>query len=162
MKLEGPAAGEVFFDKTGEGAFMNIPANKVLLIDDDEIQNEMLKGALEMYSMVVAAESSPFNALKTAGNFKPNVIICDIVMPGKTGSRVVRDLQEHPATRHIPIIFLSALVTRREEAASSATHTMMAKPVNTSRLLDHIRRLTRPPEKAEGGAVFAASALAAR
>jgi len=129
---------------------MNIPANKVLLIDDDEIQNEMLKGTLEMYSMVVATESSPLNALKTAGRFKPNVIICDIVMPGKTGSRVARDLQEHPATKHIPIIFLSSLVTKREEDASTATRIMMAKPVNTPLLVDHIRRLASPPEKPKG------------
>jgi putative two-component system response regulator len=131
---------------------MNIPANKVLLIDDEESHSRMLQKTLEMYSMVVAAENNPLNAVKTAGKFKPNVIICDIVMPGKTGSRVVRDLQEHPATRHIPVIFLSSLVTKREEDASTAMHIMMAKPVNTPVLLDHIRRLTSPPEKPKGGA----------
>jgi len=129
---------------------MNVAANKVLLIDDDEIQNEMLKGTLEMYSMEVATERNPLNALKTAGKFKPNVIICDIVMPGKTGSRVARDLQEHPTTKHIPIIFLSSLVTKREEDASTATHVMMAKPVNTSQLVDHIRRMASPPGSANG------------
>ena len=126
---------------------MNIPANKVLLIDDEESHSKMLQKTLEMYSMVVAAESNPLNAVKTACKFKPNVIICDIVMPGKTGSRVVRDLQEHPVTKHIPIIFLSSLVTKREEEASTTTNIMMAKPVNTPLLVDHIRRLACPPEK---------------
>jgi CheY-like chemotaxis protein len=129
---------------------MNVAANKVLLIDDDEIQNEMLKGTLEMYGMEIATESDPLNALKTAGRFKPNVIICDIVMPGKTGSRVARDLQENPVTKHIPIIFLSSLVTKREEDTSTATHVMMAKPVNTPALVDHIRRLASPPGSANG------------
>jgi DNA-binding response OmpR family regulator len=129
---------------------MNIPANKVLLIDDEESHSRMLQKTLEMYSMVVATESNPLNAVKTAGKFKPNVIICDIVMPGKTGSRVVRDLQEHSTTKHIPIIFLSSLVTKREEEASTTTNIMMAKPVNTPLLVDHIRRLASPPEKAKG------------
>ncbi len=131
---------------------MNIPANKVLLIDDEESHSRMLQKTLEMYSMVVATESNPLNAVKTAGKFKPNVIICDIVMPGKTGSRVVRDLQEHSTTKHIPIIFLSSLVTKREEEASTTTNIMMAKPVNTPLLVDHIRRLASPPEKPKGGA----------
>ncbi|MEI7436774.1 MAG: response regulator [bacterium] len=134
-------------------------ANRVLLIDDDEIQNEMLKGTLEKCGMTVASESNPLAALKTAVKFRPGVIICDIVMPGKTGSRVVRDLQERPPTNHIPIIFLSSLVTKREEEAGMATPIMMAKPVNMTLLLDHIRHLTSPPEKVKGGAMLEAPAL---
>lgn len=128
---------------------MNMAANRVLLIDDDEIQNAMLKGTLEMYGMQVATERDPMNVLKTARRFTPHVIVCDLVMPGKTGSRVARELHEHPATRHIPVMFLSSLVTKREEEANTTTHIMMAKPVNTPALVEHIRRLANPPEKKE-------------
>jgi twitching motility two-component system response regulator PilH len=136
---------------------MNMAATRVMLIDDDEIQNEMLKGALEMYSMVVATERNPMNVLKIARKFTPHVIVCDLVMPGRTGSRVARELHEHPATRHIPILFLSSLVTRREEEANTTTRIMMAKPVNTPALVEHIRRLANPPEKKDPAPRAAAS-----
>jgi CheY-like chemotaxis protein len=133
---------------------MYIAVNKVLLIDDDAIQNVMIKGVLEMYGMLVKTERNPLNALGTAVKFGPDMIVCDIVMPGISGSRVARDLQEHPLTRHIPILFLSGIITRREEAASTASCVMMAKPVNMALLVDHIRRLASPPEKAKCHTAF--------
>lgn len=117
---------------------------KVMLIDDDELHNEMLKAALERREFEVCTETNALNAVKTALGFQPDIIICDIAMPGKSGRSVMLEFQVHRATRKIPFIFLSSLVIKREEGKGSDQQMMLAKPINIAQLEQCIHECLRP------------------
>lgn len=83
--------------------------SKVLIVDDTPENIQVLMGTLKDQYAIVAAISGE-KALKLAvSEPQPNVILLDIMMPGMDGFEVCRRLKADPATRDIPVIFLSAL-----------------------------------------------------
>ena len=89
---------------------------KLLLIDDDEAVidylNVKLGGEFELM-----ATDSPEQALGLAREGKPDLVLCDIDIPGMDGGDISAALFAHPETRVIPLMFLTALVTPEELAA---------------------------------------------
>ena len=87
----------------------------ILVVDDAEINIDILMGALgDMYDVSVAMDGE--TALETARDIKPDLILLDIMMPGMDGYEVCRRLKEDPATRGIPVIFLTALTEVEDKA----------------------------------------------
>jgi sigma-B regulation protein RsbU (phosphoserine phosphatase) len=82
---------------------------KVLLVDDNPTNLQVLFQTLEgrNYNLLVAKNGEM--ALSIARKAHPNLILLDIMMPGIDGYEVCRQLKADPATREIPVIFLSAL-----------------------------------------------------
>jgi len=77
----------------------------------------------------------------------PDLTILDINLPDLDGGEVGQILKASPATAHIPIIFLTALVARREAKASShqiAGNIFSAKPYDPQALLSRIGTLLEP------------------
>jgi DNA-binding response OmpR family regulator len=111
---------------------------KVLLIDDEEEFCKALKLGLELtkeFDVLTATTGSA--GLDLARKTKPDVILLDIVMPDVTGTEVAERLREEQATRHIPIMFLTALLRKDEETKVDQSHgeySIVAKPVD----LDHL------------------------
>ena len=87
----------------------------ILVVDDAEINIDILMGALEdMYDVSVAMDGE--TALETARDILPDLILLDIMMPGMDGYEVCRRLKEDPATRNIPVVFLTALTEVGDKA----------------------------------------------
>jgi CheY-like chemotaxis protein/class 3 adenylate cyclase len=83
--------------------------SKVLIVDDTPENIQVLMGTLKDQYAIVAAINGE-KALKLAlSDPQPNVILLDIMMPGMDGFEVCKRLKADPATREIPVIFLSAL-----------------------------------------------------
>jgi CheY-like chemotaxis protein/class 3 adenylate cyclase len=83
--------------------------SKVLIVDDTPENIQVLMGTLKDQYAIVAAINGE-KALKLAvSDPQPNVILLDIMMPGMDGFEVCQRLKADPATREIPVIFLSAL-----------------------------------------------------
>ncbi|MBT3238986.1 MAG: response regulator [Rhodospirillaceae bacterium] len=83
-------------------------ANKALIVDDDGDILDFLGDILDDEISVSYAPSGE-KALEMVHLYKPNLILLDIQMPGMDGFEVCRRLKENEATRHIPVIFLSAM-----------------------------------------------------
>jgi CheY-like chemotaxis protein len=83
----------------------------VLVVDDDEMLREVARVALEMVGgwQVISADSGA-QAQRLALSEQPDALLLDVMMPGMDGPSTVVALQQDPATRHIPIIFLTAKV----------------------------------------------------
>jgi DNA-binding response OmpR family regulator len=81
-------------------------------------------------------------APKIAKERSPDLIILDIMMPDMDGGDVAFILKNDPETKNIPIMFLSSLVTKREEQSSSKKLGIyfMAKPFETDELLKQIKK----------------------
>jgi CheY-like chemotaxis protein len=82
---------------------------RVLVVDDDELLREVAQTALELVGgwEVLTAQSGP-QAHRQALAEHPDAILLDVMMPGVDGPSTVAALRADPATRDIPIIFLTA------------------------------------------------------
>jgi DNA-binding response OmpR family regulator len=90
-------------------------------------------------------------ALKTVAatrEFKPDVVLLDVMMPDADGGDIARDLKADSATAHIPIIFLTALVGNEETSLGgllSGGHRFLPKPVSLAELTQCIEEVTAKP-----------------
>ena len=94
--------------------------NRVLVVDDEPLICWTLRDHLvdEGYSVAVAANAD--EALAAIETETPDVILLDVRMPGVDGFAVCRQLKAQPATREIPVIFLSALDQIEDKAQGFA------------------------------------------
>ena len=101
----------------------------VLLVDDTRENLDVLVGAMAgAYDIVVAMDGQ--TALDISRKSPPDLILLDIMMPGLDGYEVCRRLKESPATRDIPVIFLSALteITSKSTGFRLGTMDYIPKP----------------------------------
>jgi two-component system OmpR family response regulator len=108
------------------------------MVDDDVRLLSMLKRALTAEgSYTVRTEDNALRAAATAREFRPDLIILDVSMPGMDGGEVAMALRKEPLTKETPIIFLTSLVTDQEVAAHHGTiggEHYLAKPVDPEEL----------------------------
>ena len=118
---------------------------RVLLVDDEVAFTRMVKLNLEAtgkYAVRVVNESPKTQS--AANEFCPNIILLDVVMPEADGGDVAIQLRQHKNTKDTPIIFVSAMVSRRESASGfyeSGGEHFLAKPVTTERLDNSIQQV---------------------
>lgn len=115
---------------------------EVLIVDDDIVTQNMLRSALGNAGYACLIASSGKEALELAAGRLPGVIILDIMMPDMDGGEVADTLKKNPRTREIPIIFLSALISKEEEKTSGGKDpaSFLSKPYNREGLLNQVRR----------------------
>ncbi len=112
---------------------------KILVVDDEASLTRMLRRNLEATGKYeVREENSGAHAYKTAREFQPNMIILDVMMPDVDGGDVAAKIQDDENLKHIPIVFLTAIL-KKEEAESTggkiAGRTFLAKPVKFDDLI---------------------------
>lgn len=118
---------------------------RVLLIDDEAPFTRMVKLNLEAtgkYAVRVVNESP--KAQSVANEFAPAIILLDVVMPEADGGDVAIQLRQHANTMDTPIIFVSAMVSRKESGSGfyeSGGEHFLAKPVTTELLDDSIQQV---------------------
>ena len=101
----------------------------VMIVDDTETNIDVLVDTLgDQYDIRVAMDGE--TALEDIEEEKPDLILLDIMMPGMDGYQVCEILKSNPATRHIPVIFLTAMSDVQDEARGLALGAVdyVAKP----------------------------------
>ncbi|HEY5706278.1 MAG TPA: sigma-54 dependent transcriptional regulator [Terrimicrobiaceae bacterium] len=83
-------------------------SERILIADDTPVNIRLLTEALEPRGYEILAASSGEQCLKIAERAQPHVIILDVIMPDCDGFFVCRALKKNPATRQIPVLFVSA------------------------------------------------------
>ncbi len=118
-------------------------AKTVLVVDDDRVIQQLLVVNLELegYNVITAADGE--QAVAKIASAKPDLVLLDIMMPKFDGWEVCRRSKADAATKHIPIIFLSARaqdldVRKGLELGVSA---YMTKPFDPLELMDIVRRV---------------------
>ena len=125
---------------------------RILVVDDEPGFTRLLKLALENAGQfIVREENDGLKALKTAREFKPDIIFLDVVMPSIDGGDVATMIRADPEFANTPIIFLTAIVSQKEATKQENAiggYTFLAKPVTVDALLrciaEHIG--STPPE----------------
>jgi len=116
---------------------------KILLIEDNEMNRDMLSRRLVMrgFDVVVAIDGSS-GAAAAAGE-QPDLILMDVSLPDMDGFEVTRQLRAQPGTATIPVIALTAhsMDTDRLHAMEAGCQDYDTKPVDLARLLAKINAL---------------------
>jgi CheY-like chemotaxis protein len=109
---------------------------RILVVDDDHLMRQMVRDLLQIGGYVVEEAVDGADALTQAAAFHPELILLDLMMPDMDGYTVCRILKADPATRVIPVIFLTASnaidVTRQAAAAGAAA--CLTKPYELNAL----------------------------
>ncbi len=116
---------------------------KILLVEDNEPSRDALSRRLARrgYSVTVAVDGQQAVALGRAAT--PDLILMDLGLPVIDGWEATGQLKGDPATRHIPIIVLSAhaMTDDREKSLAAGADDFDSKPVRFEQLLEKIARL---------------------
>jgi two-component system sensor histidine kinase/response regulator len=114
---------------------------RILIVDNDPNTTHLVKVLLEKTGhYLVLEENDATKAHQSARNFRPDLILLDVVMPETDGGEVAARVEADPELHNTPIVFLTALVTRAE-AKSGLTiqgHPFLAKPVSIPELINAI------------------------
>ena len=88
---------------------------KVLLVDDEKSFTNLLKLNLEETgNYEVRVENWAEDAVAAAKDFRPDIILLDIIMPRMPGGNVAALIKETPELRDTPIVFLTAAVRKHQ------------------------------------------------
>ena len=107
----------------------------VLIVDDVPDNLSLLHDALDESGYTVLVAMNGESALQRAAQVVPDVVLLDALMPGMDGFEVARRLKAHPATAHIPIIFMTGL--------TDTEHVVAAFQAGG---VDYVTKPIRPPE----------------
>lgn len=122
---------------------------KVLLVDDEKSFTNLLKMNLEQTGRYdVRAVNWGEDALPTAKEFKPDIMLLDIIMPRMPGGNVVAAFEADPELKDLPIVFLTAAIQRSTVAAHDGIicdHPCIAKPANLDEIIDIIEKNSAKP-----------------
>ena len=122
----------------------------ILVIEDDEDVLDNVLDLLQGEGFLGVGASSGREGLEKVKKHQPNLIICDIMMPGMDGFEVLRRLRQEPDTSAIPLIFLTARAARSDyrEGMELGADDYLTKPFTADELLSAVRsRLARHDEQ---------------
>ena len=114
---------------------------RILIVDDDRDASHLIKTLLEKNGRyVVLEENDAARAHQSARNFRPALILLDIMMPGTDGGGVAAQIETDLDLQRTPIIFLTGLVTKAEAKGilSFQWHPVLAKPISIPELINKI------------------------
>ncbi|KKJ00644.1 response regulator transcription factor [Prochlorothrix hollandica] len=118
----------------------------ILVIEDDPLVRNNLEDILSLENFKFISASNGLEGVASAKTHKPDLIICDIMMPELDGYGVLRSLQQDSRTQHIPFIFLTAKADHSDcrEGMELGADDYLTKPFRPKDIVNAIKsRLAR-------------------
>ena len=118
---------------------------RILVVDDEPKLSELVRMFLERTQRFdVRVENRSAHAVAAAREFRPEMILLDVDMPGKDGGQVARELKDDTTLRATPILFFTSLISRAEAGERETVRggmRFLAKPVDPKILIDTVDRI---------------------
>jgi two-component system, OmpR family, alkaline phosphatase synthesis response regulator PhoP len=130
-------------------------AKKILIADDEPDILEILQFNLQQEGYEVVTAKSGDDAIEKAKHSNPDLIILDIMMPGKTGIEVCNQLRSMPGFKKTLIVFLTAMSDEGTEIKGLETGAddYLTKPISPKVLLSKVNSLFRRVQKDDTGII---------
>ncbi|GGD99710.1 response regulator receiver protein [Gemmobacter megaterium] len=115
----------------------------VLLIEDEPNISEAIRFILTRDGFRVSCHDQGRDALEVVRAERPDALILDAMLPGRTGYDILRDLRAEPDTALLPVLMLTARGQGRDRelAESAGASGFMAKPFSNAEVLASVRAL---------------------
>jgi CheY-like chemotaxis protein len=119
---------------------------KILLVEDNEINRDMLSRRLIKRGFEVINATDGVQGVEYARTAKPDIVLMDMSLPLKDGWEATAEIKNDPETRSVPVIGLSAhaMAGDRDKAMKAGCDDYDTKPVDLERLLLKISALLSP------------------
>lgn len=123
--------------------------NKILVIDDDEAVNELIKINLELSGYEVFSANDGTKGFAIAKQEKPDLIVLDVMMPDVDGYTVAKRIRENDEIKDTPIIMLTALGMLQDKVKGFdiGVDDYLVKPFETEELKVRVRALLKRSDK---------------
>ena len=124
----------------------------LLIVDDERHNRTLLEVMLEPEGFVLSTATNGEEALAKVAKDPPDLVILDVLMPGMGGYQVARALKNNLATKHIPIIMVTALDDRdaRMLGLSAGAEDFLTRPLDRAELCVRVRNLLRLKTASDG------------
>ena len=118
-------------------------ATALVIEDNDDVRNFLLQKLQPYFQVSTAADG--LTGLRMAGETIPDVVVCDVNLPGLSGLEVVAQLRADWRTSHIPLVLLTARNAPEEQVAGvqAGADLYLTKPFNPTFLVESLRTLLR-------------------
>ena len=117
---------------------------RILVVDNESSFTHLLKLNLEQTGgYEVKEENDAKRILASTLEFKPDLVLLDIMMPGTSGAHAAAQLKENERLKNIPVVFVTAMVSKQETTSQGGIiggNFFVAKPVGTRELVDCIEK----------------------
>ncbi|MCH2163369.1 MAG: response regulator [Marinovum sp.] len=116
---------------------------RVLVIEDEPNISEAVSFFLSRDGWNVFTHSKGNDALETVAHRAPDVLILDVMLPGRSGMEILRDLRADSRWQKLPVIMLTARGHSRDraEAEAAGASKFMTKPFSNAEILEAVRAL---------------------
>jgi CheY-like chemotaxis protein len=115
---------------------------RILLVDDEATFTRLIQRHLEgTGKFEVRCENRSVQVAATAREFRPDLVVLDVIMPDKDGGEVAAELRAEEGFSQLPVIFLTAIVSKehvKRQGEVIGGQTFLAKPVSVPDLVRHI------------------------
>lgn len=121
-----------------------MPLQNILFVEDDDDIRTVTVLALEMLGdFNVEACASGMEAVERASQFRPDLLLLDVMMPGLDGPATLARLREQPELRNVPAVFFTAKARpdEVERLRSLGAQDVLAKPFDPERLPGELHRI---------------------
>ncbi|MDC0667265.1 hybrid sensor histidine kinase/response regulator [Nannocystis radixulma] len=127
-----------------------VPLGRILVIEDNFDAAESLKEALELGAHQVCLAHSGPEGLEKVRTFRPDVVVCDIGLPGMDGYEVARAIRADPAQRSTRLVALTGYASPedRQRASAAGFDRHLGKPPDFDALLQMLHELVLAPAPA--------------
>ncbi len=121
---------------------------RILVIDDDPIGQKVVVDLLTAHGYRVSIARTGPEGVEKAAILRPDLVVCDVLLPQKSGFEVCFEIKRAPETRDVPFIFMSA-VCRDAHSKYHASVDLRAqgyfvKPFSLAAMLARVRELLDP------------------
>lgn len=115
----------------------------VLLIEDEPHIVAALRFLLQREGLTVFDHGDGKDAMQKINSVSPDLVILDVMLPGKSGMQILEELRDDSRTRTLPVLMLTAKGQKKDrEAAETAGASMfMTKPFGNEEILGNVRAL---------------------
>jgi two-component system cell cycle response regulator DivK len=115
--------------------------SRILIVEDNALNRALLWAVLKPEGYALLSAENGLQGVELAQHELPDLILMDVMLPGLNGYDATRRLKADPATRHIPIIAITANAapTERERALDAGCDGYIAKPIDTRALPHQVR-----------------------
>lgn len=117
---------------------------KILIVDDEDLIRELINMALEEFECELRSSSNTADGFKVAEEFKPDLIISDVLMPGGTGDKLVRRIRaEIPGYDPYVILMSGYSELTHNQIESLRIDRLIEKPFQLSQIVSVVKEVLK-------------------